>query len=140
MRYQIKSKNVSEHVAILSILAIAGYRNVSINSDENPNVFLKSYLERGSFEQDFETWPYSMIRIEGNLREVSGSKCGDTMCKDLSFEEFISIDWSLSRGAKVKLNNNHTALVYKDKVIVGCQEFPIDVIDKLVRARNGLKS
>jgi hypothetical protein len=38
--------------------------------------------------------------------------------------------------AIVKLNENYKAEIYKDKVVVGCQEFPISVIDKLVIAHN----
>lgn len=39
---------------------------------------------------------------------------------------------------KVTLNDKHTAEVYKDKVVVGCQTFPITVIDNLVLAKNEL--
>ena len=36
----------------------------------------------------------------------------------------------------VKLNDSHDAIVTKDKIKVGCQTFSIDIIDKLVEARN----
>ena len=34
----------------------------------------------------------------------------------------------------VKLNDRYEAQVHKDKIVVGCQEFPCDVIGDLLRA------
>lgn len=36
---------------------------------------------------------------------------------------------------EVKLNDSYTAKVYLDKIVVGCQTFPIDTLDKLNVAR-----
>lgn len=41
-------------------------------------------------------------------------------------------------SVSVQLNNSHTATVSKDTIKVGCQEFPIDVIEKLIDAKNQL--
>lgn len=40
---------------------------------------------------------------------------------------------------KVVLNKEHTAEVYKDKVMVGCQEFPISKIEEILLAAKSLK-
>jgi len=37
---------------------------------------------------------------------------------------------------KVELNPDYTAKVYSDKVVVGCETFPIDKLDELVKARD----
>lgn len=40
---------------------------------------------------------------------------------------------------EVKLNDEHTAKVYKDRVEVGCQSFPVDVVGKLAEALEKVK-
>lgn len=55
-------------------------------------------------------------------------------------EDATEIIEYIKKGCKppvtVKLNDKYDAIVSKDTVVVGCQTFPIDIIDKLVKARN----
>lgn len=55
----------------------------------------------------------------------------------------VEIDWPdpenkiyppLKKFVEVELNSEYTAKVYKDKIEVGCQTFPITIIDKLAEA------
>jgi hypothetical protein len=39
-------------------------------------------------------------------------------------------------GIKVKLNDTYTAEVFKDKIVVGSQTFPIDIAKKILNAHN----
>jgi hypothetical protein len=39
---------------------------------------------------------------------------------------------------EVPLNDTYNANVYKDKIVVGCQTFPISILDELVAAHNSL--
>ncbi len=41
---------------------------------------------------------------------------------------------------KVKLNSQYTAVVYKDKIVVGCQEFTMEVFEELKKAVDKVKS
>jgi hypothetical protein len=47
-----------------------------------------------------------------------------------------------SKPSKVKvvLNSQYTAEVSKDSIVVGCQTFPIEILDELIEARNKLKN
>jgi hypothetical protein len=40
---------------------------------------------------------------------------------------------------EVKLNDSYTAKIYKNKIKVGCQEFPIEIVEKLKKALGELK-
>ena len=39
----------------------------------------------------------------------------------------------------VELNDEYTAVITKDSIQVGCQSFPLEVLDKLLEARNKVK-
>lgn len=59
------------------------------------------------------------------------------------FEEFRDSDYNIPGGfrvapvtPKVPLNSNYTAEVTPEGIKVGCQTFPLSVIDLLVAARN----
>jgi hypothetical protein len=43
-----------------------------------------------------------------------------------------------SADIKVKLNSKYDAIVSKDSIVVGCQIFPISILDDLVKAKDEL--
>jgi hypothetical protein len=43
-----------------------------------------------------------------------------------------------AKSKEVVLNESYTAKVYSDKIEVGCQTFPISILDELIEARNSL--
>lgn len=49
----------------------------------------------------------------------------------------LSVELSIE-FEKVKLNDSYTAEVFKDKLVVGCQTFPISILDELVKAHKSL--
>ena len=51
--------------------------------------------------------------------------------------EFIS---NPENSINVKLNNNYTAEVFKDKVVVDCQEFSISILDDLNKAKETINN
>lgn len=60
----------------------------------------------------------------------------------------VKIDWPdpknkiyppLPKNISVELNSTHTAVVSKDTIVVGCQTFPISILDKLIEARDAIK-
>lgn len=58
----------------------------------------------------------------------------------LTFVEFLSRTSFEYKPASVeiKLNSKYSAIVSKDKIKVGCQEFDISILDKLVGAHKSL--
>lgn len=75
----------------------------------------------------------SMRLIDG--RGICGHVLGDLN------KLFFTDEYSLKpTSIKVKLNDSYTAEVKKDVVVVGCQRFPISIIDELVKARNDVSS
>ena len=56
----------------------------------------------------------------------------------ISFQEFLQLIAAMPPEVKIELNSEYTATITKDTVKVGCQIFPISIIDKLVEARNSL--
>lgn len=42
------------------------------------------------------------------------------------------------KSKTVKLNETYTAEVFKDKVVVGCQEFPYEVIKEIVKSHDSI--
>ena len=55
--------------------------------------------------------------------------------KVISFEEIGKLEEIINLKVEVKLNSTYTAIVTNDTVEVGCQKFPISIIDELVKAR-----
>lgn len=56
--------------------------------------------------------------------------------KYVDIEEFMN----LATNFLIKLNDKYSALVTKDGVKVGCQIFPLEIIDKLAEAKKKLES
>ena len=82
----------------------------------------KNYLfDSGSKNIYYNGGEEGYTLVTGNLQEI------------YDFFEYHS-------NVKVVLNKELTAIVSKDKITVGCQEFDISIIDKLVEARDKLNS
>jgi hypothetical protein len=71
----------------------------------------------------------------------------DKICGAANFHDsfigaarFVSslIESLTPKSVKVKLNDNHTAEVFKDKIVVDCQTFPISVLDELYNAHESI--
>lgn len=54
-----------------------------------------------------------------------------SLYQEVDFETFMSA-LSSYKSKNIVLNENYTAVVEEDKVVVGCQEFPIGVIKKII--------
>ena len=48
---------------------------------------------------------------------------------------FYTEKYSIEKKIQVKINNQYTAEITKNNVVVGCQTFPISVIDDLYNAK-----
>lgn len=80
------------------------------------------------------TWPYvnytpGTKHVGGNLRPREDT----TLLSDLA--SFLLVIANSPKTISVKLNDRHTAVVSSEGIKVGCQTFPLGVIDALVTAR-----
>lgn len=53
--------------------------------------------------------------------------------KILFFEEFLSKESFELTSKKIVLNNQYEAVIYKDKVVVGCQTIPIEKVKEILK-------
>jgi hypothetical protein len=100
-------------------------------------VVLKELGLSNEKEEDFIYYP--VIWVEPAIsRHFSrcASKCS---LPQVTLEEFLC-QWLAGETVEVVLNSAHTAKVTATEITVGCQTFPIEVLDKLVAARDSFKS
>lgn len=104
----------------------------------------KAYFLALGFQDEFNNYNYGTIvkykylnfiidtkknRIYG-IRDSSPSL---DLSSPILFQEIFNIK---SAVVKVELNKDYTAEVSKTEIKVGCQTFPLDIIEKLADARN----
>lgn len=98
--------------------------------------FLTSNLElrnnRGAIA--FEPLPAHPLHLDGS--RLSHWRENPDRSEEVSVQTFVELMRKVARKEEsVKLNDKHTAIVTKDGVKVGCQDFPLSVIDDLVEAK-----
>ncbi len=118
----------------------------TFDGDENKRATIKHLIEilnipiYGNKEQVlslkknqiFCTYEYSGAK----LAYSDGGYAGQ--CENLGFGQFVEGLFEIftkPKTVEVVLNKEHTAVISKDGIKVGCQTFPMDVIDKLVEGR-----
>ena len=122
MKYNIliKISNKAEKVAAAYFLADYYKQKIA------PNM-VKETLN-GEFSE------YIYVGVFGGI--ISAYRIPPTNMPDViivPFNDLHKIE-SYTEFTEVKLNDTITAKVYKSKIVVGCQTFPIDVIVKLNKA------
>lgn len=127
--YQIRTANDDEHRVVLGTLLALGY-NDRYCKDTSLNATVK----------ELKDYPYICVYP----RSTGGGELGG------NFEPHISNGPVLSLGeflhetfineVVVELNSSHVAIVTKDKIKVGCQTFPLSIVDDLAKAIASLKS
>lgn len=117
----IKTNNQAEKLAALYFLS--DLTKISIDS---------TILSETLNHKNIGNFPF--VRISANGKYITASVTipyGDTK---VEFSDLVNIDKYITKKIAVKLNDEYTAEVFKDKVVVGCQTFPIDIIQKLLDA------
>lgn len=77
---------------------------------------------------------YPWVVIRKDEKYVGGNYGPDKRYKTLDFNELFNLFAEIK--VEVKLNDNHSAIVNKNGIVVGCQTFPLSIIDELVKARD----
>lgn len=97
--------------------------------------YLKSVGYNIRFWGENQKKTYKWLVIFSNRDEqIGGNTIPYAHHKTIDFNQLFSI--FLPKTETVKLNDSYIAEVTKDSVKVGCQTFPISIIDALVAARN----
>lgn len=85
---------------------------------------------RHSHEPALQAWPDKEITY-GRREPYAGRLV-------ITLDDLYIAPFAKPNLVSVVLNSSHTAKVTKDNIEVGCQTFPISVLDELVKARDSL--
>lgn len=126
MRIIVKINNKAEKLAAL-------YHVANVEKTTITPSTLKSTL------QDIMICEYPYIFKDLNRVDAMEQRGLKNTDKIIPFSELEKYEfYKNNKFLEVKLNGNYTAQVYADKVVVGCQEFSIDVVKKLLDAHKNL--
>jgi hypothetical protein len=114
MKYKCKSNQ--QRIALIAALVSLGYTHSS------------STLKEIETQADFENYP--MIQLTDGVLDLAWPDRNQEFC---TLEELLV---PLKEEVSVFLNKTYTAVISEDGVKVGCQDFPLSVIDELVNAKN----
>jgi 5'(3')-deoxyribonucleotidase len=131
MLYPIKHNLVEGDAVVVTRGSHAVVRELA----KKYNVPLFSSMETDSFE-DETNWGSEHYKFTG--KQIIRNS---TNINVLSLDEFALKMMGLGKpiSYKVKLNDNHEAVVTKDSIKVGCQTFPHSVVEELKAAIEKLK-
>lgn len=118
MTYQIESKTEEHHSNIIRCLYALGYKSFGRNTVDD-------YINQWKF-----SYPWTVIQIE--QKNFGGNKSEWPEYTTITFDKFLSLKKELE--IEIKLNDEYTAIISKDNVKVGCQTFPLSVIQELYNA------
>ena len=112
----LEKLNIAKSYIGKSVTYLSGGNSLTIQKVEL--VTLESELKNYSthIESQFRKDGYAVVMI-GN----GGS---------IAFENIVKI---VEKSSKLVLNKEYTAIVYKDRVEVGCQTFPISVVENILK-------
>lgn len=114
MNIQFKAKSVAEIEAVFAYYRSLGYRIADFSPQQ--------YLEK-----------YPHIRIRDNKSIGGNTHFDESKGKLVEFKDIFVIP---PKVKTVVLNSEYTAEVTEDGIKVGCQTFPLDIVDRLVEARD----
>ena len=126
--YQIDCKNKAGLKACLEYLESLGFKHSEFNnSAKTSEQYIKQYSD------------YLFIKIYPKTRHYAGNYSQIDNVEMITFEQLFQMTFA-PEFKEVKLNDSHSAQVYKDKIVVGCQTFPVEIMDKLRDAWESVKS
>lgn len=88
-------------------------------------------------------WSYQIVdyaksscQVGSYMKHHNLDYCVVMECNGLHYlPEEVTIE-KIPTCQEVKLNDNYTAKVFKDRIEVGCQKFPLSILDELITAKN----
>lgn len=99
-------------------------------------------LEKGSDIKELASiylCNYPNILIFPRAKKVSGNFNAQPMYQIITLDQLFDGRFEKPTSIMVKLNDKYNAVVSATSVVVGCQTFPLSVIDELVEARDTIK-
>ena len=127
--YQIETKNTNESELIVRLLYAFGYEHMR---DQSVEKAIEDFNGHGAF--------HPWVKISPKRKTFGGNYHKQEDIQVLNNYTELADLLVKPTTVEVKLNNEHTAIVKADSIQVGCQSFPIDILDKLNEARATLKS
>lgn len=125
--YQIHCTNKAQILAIFNYFKALGWKITLETHYGNLVLLAQEYLK---------SYPY--VIIHSSIQEIGGNSnsCSDGI--NISFNEIFT-NFAAPDYIEVPLNEKYTAKVTKTEIAVGCQTFPIDILQKLVQAHNQIE-
>lgn len=121
-RVSIRCTSKVQHSAVLGALYALGYKYHG--TVEDPFTAVEEY--------PYERYP--ILTVYRNRKEI----CGNIVVHEaelITLEQFLEQEIIAAQDIHVALNDKYTAVVHSDNtVIVGCQEFSFEAVDRLAAA------
>lgn len=118
---QIETENETQWNIVVSVLRNRGF---ALSSEMCP--LYKAFVI------------YDNRTISGNPEACKGFGKDFTFSQLEAFYDYLTEYFERPTEIKVKLNDEYSATVTKDKITVGCQVFDAAILDDLLAARNKL--
>lgn len=132
--YYLRATNPTDRFIILAVFIAKGF--VWHRTPENETTTDIATIDQ---KWPFDRWPN--VKIDFEEQGLAG-KGDDYFPNTRMLTEVLEL-WDkycqLPKPVKVKLNDTYTATVTADTIEVGCQKFPIGVLDELIKARDSFK-
>lgn len=119
-KYQIESETAGYHEKIIQCLYALGYKN-----SDTSVISAVEYWKKYGF-----AYPWTIIAVDSKI--FSGNTRVYDEHKTITFDKFLSLKEELI--IEVKLNEVYTAEVSNNGIKVGCTTFPLEIVNKLVKA------
>ena len=128
--YFIKPKSKAQQDLIVKLLKDRfSNSNKKINNELDVGLYYRFTLDSYS---GYASKGFDEKHSEDTIRKY----CNNAI--EITLEEFVDL-MAVPESQKVKLNNQYTAIVTKDKIVVGCQQFDVSILEELNKAANKFK-
>ncbi len=86
--------------------------------------------------EDADNAPFVTLNRGGEFHFSASSSSNDNNCSEVTYERFIEVLNGLRAAPEVSvpLKGGYSAVVSAAGIVVGCQTFPLEIIDALVKA------
>lgn len=89
---------------------------------------------RFPYDREYPFLVWNMDKLSQTQQDTDGN------WKKISIPDFKKLAIKHCAHVLLQLNEEYTAKIFKDKIVVGCQTFNINIIDELVKAKQKLNN
>ena len=114
-----------------------GFKDVVIYALQQ-NGYYSNERQNNSLKEHIKCWPY--LALYKNTKEINGNSYSRKDCDQVKtivltleeFFEFIATEHK-PQSKELVLTDSYTAIIYKDKVVVGCQTIDIAKVKEIIK-------